>query len=167
MQVGGAKIGSVSDITLDNSANAVVTLKLNDDFVPLHEGTQATIRATSLSGIANRYVSLQPGPNNGKKIDDGGQIAADENNAPVDIDTLFNTLDAATRRGLRNVIRGLGDQYDGKGEKARAGHQVLHPVPRVHQRPDEGAGPGPEGARALRDRTPPRRSPAWPSGATT
>jgi phospholipid/cholesterol/gamma-HCH transport system substrate-binding protein len=127
VQVGGAKIGSVSDITLDNSANAVVTLKLNDDFVPLHEGTQATIRATSLSGIANRYVSLQPGPNNGKKIDDGGQIAADENSAPVDIDTLFNTLNPRTRRGLRDVIRGLGDQYDGKGEKARAATKYFSP----------------------------------------
>ena len=29
---------------------------------PLHEGTTAIVRATSLSGIANRYVSLAPGP---------------------------------------------------------------------------------------------------------
>ncbi len=127
VQVGGAKIGSVSDITLDNSANAVVTLKLNDDYVPLHEGTQATIRATSLSGIANRYVSLQPGPNNAKKIDDGGEIRADETTAPVDIDTLFNTLNARTRKGLQNVIRGLADQYDGKGEKARQATKYFSP----------------------------------------
>jgi phospholipid/cholesterol/gamma-HCH transport system substrate-binding protein len=127
VQVGGAKIGSVDDIKLDNNANAVVTLKLDDDFVPLHEGTQATIRATSLSGIANRYVSLAPGPNNGKEIEDGGKIEADQTSAPVDIDTLFNTLNARTRRGLRNVIRGLGDQYDGKGEQARQATKYFSP----------------------------------------
>ena len=127
VQVGGAKIGSVDEIELDNSANAVVTLKLDDDFVPLHEGSEATIRATSLSGIANRYVSLQPGPNNAKEIEDGGQIDADHTSAPVDIDTLFNTLNPRTRRGLRNVIRGLGDQYDGKGEQAREATKYFSP----------------------------------------
>jgi phospholipid/cholesterol/gamma-HCH transport system substrate-binding protein len=127
VQVGGAKIGSIDDIELDDHANAVVTMKLNDGFVPLHEGTEATIRATSLSGIANRYVSLAPGPNNAREIPDGGEITADRTTAPVDIDTLFNTLNPRTRRGLQNVIRGLGDQYDGKGEKARLATKYFSP----------------------------------------
>ena len=127
VQVGGSNIGSVSDIALDDEARAVVTLKINDDFAPLHQGTTATIRATSLSGIANRYVSVNPGPNNAAKIDDGGKIAADQTNAPVDIDTLFNTLDPRTRRGLQNVIRGLGDQYSGQGAKAREATKYFSP----------------------------------------
>ena len=99
VQVGGGKIGTVDEIELDDNAQAVVTLKVDDDFGRLHEGTTATIRATSLSGIANRYVSLQPGPNNNDEIDDGGQIGADDTTAPVDIDTLFNTLDDAHAQG--------------------------------------------------------------------
>ena len=78
VQVGGGKIGTVDEIELNDQSQAVVTLKVDDDFGRLHEGTTATIRATSLSGIANRYVSLQPGPNNGGEIDDGGEIGADE-----------------------------------------------------------------------------------------
>ena len=127
VQVGGGKIGTVDDIELNDQSQAVVTLKVDDDFGRLHEGTTATIRATSLSGIANRYVSLQPGPNNGGEIDDGGEIGADETAAPVDIDTLFNTLDDRTRKGLRNVIRGFGDQYDGKGEQAREATKYFSP----------------------------------------
>ena len=74
-------------------------MEVDEDLAPLHEGTTATIRATSLSGIANRYVSLKPGPNNADEIDDGGEIGADETNAPVDIDMLFNTLDDEDARG--------------------------------------------------------------------
>jgi phospholipid/cholesterol/gamma-HCH transport system substrate-binding protein len=116
--VGGQPIGSISDIELDDSANAVVTMEVGDAVAPLHEGTTATIRATSLSGITSRYISLKPGPNNSKGIEDGGRIGADETSSPVDLDTLFDTLDAKTRTGLRNLIRGSGAQYDSRGVEA-------------------------------------------------
>ena len=57
VRVGGATVGSISDIKLNDAAQAVVTMDIDDEFAPLHEGTQATIRATSLSGIANRYIA--------------------------------------------------------------------------------------------------------------
>jgi phospholipid/cholesterol/gamma-HCH transport system substrate-binding protein len=118
VRVGGRPVGTIDDIDLNQSAQAVVTMSIEEDLAPLHRGTTATIRATSLSGIANRYVSLQPGPNNAPEIADGGEIGADETSAPVDIDVLFNTLDEETREGLRNVVRGSGTWYEGKGEQA-------------------------------------------------
>jgi len=118
VRVGGQPIGSISDIELDDSANAIVTMEVGDPVAPLHQGTTATIRATSLSGITSRYISLKPGPNNRDELEDGGRIDADETSAPVDLDTLFNTLDAKTRAGLRNVIRGSGSQYDSRGVEA-------------------------------------------------
>jgi phospholipid/cholesterol/gamma-HCH transport system substrate-binding protein len=118
VRVGGRPVGEISEIELNDRAQAVVTMRLDDEFSPLHEGTSATIRATSLSGIANRYVSLAPGPNSADEIEDGGVIDADDTNAPVDIDVLFNSLDPETREGLRNVVRGSGTQYDGRGEDA-------------------------------------------------
>ena len=129
MLVGGGKIGTIDEIELDDSAQAVVTLKLDDDFAPLHQGTTATIRATSLSGIANRYVSLQPGPNNSDEIDDGGQIGADDTSAPVDLDTLFNTLDTAHPRRPAERHPRLGRPVRRKGQAGREAHQVLQPVP--------------------------------------
>jgi phospholipid/cholesterol/gamma-HCH transport system substrate-binding protein len=118
VRVGGQPVGKISDVELDDRANAVVTMELDDAVAPLHAGTTATIRASSLSGIANRYVSLQPGPNSNEKIADGGHIGADETSAPVDLDALFNSLDAKTRAGLRNLIRGYGDWYDTRGADA-------------------------------------------------
>ena len=127
VRVGGQPVGTVSDIDLDASAQAVVTMSVDSDLAPLHQGTTATIRATSLSGIANRYVSLTPGPNSGGEIDDGGAIGADETSAPVDLDVLFNTLDADTREGLKNVVRGSGTWYEGKGEEASESTKYFAP----------------------------------------
>jgi phospholipid/cholesterol/gamma-HCH transport system substrate-binding protein len=127
VRVGGQPIGSIKDIDLDNSAHAVVTMKINGDLAPLHRGTTATIRATSLSGIANRYVSLKPGPNSNPSIPDGGEIGTDDTTAPVDLDVLFDTLDPKTRAGLRNLIRGSGEQYDGKGQQARESVKYFAP----------------------------------------
>ena len=127
VRVGGRPVGKIADIELDDRANAVVTLQVDDTVAPLHEGTTATIRASSLSGIANRYVSLKPGPNSNKKISDGGEIGADETSAPVDLDTLFDSLDPKTRQGLRNFIRGTGDQYDTRGVEAGQSIQYFAP----------------------------------------
>lgn len=127
VRVGGAPVGIISDIELNDSSQAVVTMEVNDDFTPLHEGTSATIRATSLSGIANRYVSLQPGPNNADELEDGGEIGADETTSPVDLDAVFDSLDADTREGLRNFIRGSSDQYAGKGRQASESIKYLAP----------------------------------------
>jgi phospholipid/cholesterol/gamma-HCH transport system substrate-binding protein len=118
VRVGGQPVGKISELELDDSQNAVVTLEVGEEVAPLHEDTTATIRAASLSGVASRYVSLKPGPNDGDEIEDGGVIGTDQTTAPVDIDVLFNTLDEKTRGGLRDFIRGSGTQYDNRGREA-------------------------------------------------
>ena len=129
-------------------------MKVDDDFAPLHQGTQATIRATSLSGIANRYVSLQPGPNNARRSTTAARIAADDTTAPVDLDPLFNTLDPQTRAGLQNFIRGSADcttaGQAGRGRRTKYFCPSCRP-PATSRR----AGARPARARALRG-TPPR-----------
>src|SRR4051812_26189250 len=52
VQVGGRRVGSVKEIKLTNNNEAEITIEMKE-FTPLHEGTVAIIRATSLSGIAN------------------------------------------------------------------------------------------------------------------
>src|SRR6058998_2415671 len=70
VQVGGRRIGSVRKIELTSDNQAKITIEVEKEFVPLHQGTRASVRATSLSGIANRYIVLTPGPNNAAKLDD-------------------------------------------------------------------------------------------------
>src|SRR3954454_1252938 len=128
VEVAGRPVGKVKSIELTENARARVKLTVGSGFDPLHEGTTAVIRASSLSGIANRYVELHPGPNSASKIDDGGEIDSDKTQAPVDLDQLFNTLDPKTRKGLQNIVQGSATQYEGKTAKAAAALRYFSPA---------------------------------------
>jgi phospholipid/cholesterol/gamma-HCH transport system substrate-binding protein len=122
--VAGQPIGTVDDITLTNNSQAEVTISVDK---PLHEGTTAVIRATSLSGIANRYVSIAPGPNNATTLADGSTLTGEHTTSPVDLDQLFNTFRPQTRLALRNVIQGSGAIYNGRTAGAQSTYKYLAP----------------------------------------
>ena len=113
VEVSGQPVGKITDIRLTDNAQAEVVMSL-DKFTPLHQGTTATIRATSLSGVANRYVALDLGANSAPEMPSGSTIAADRTTAPVDLDQLFNTLDPKTRLSLQRIIHGQATWYAGR-----------------------------------------------------
>jgi phospholipid/cholesterol/gamma-HCH transport system substrate-binding protein len=125
--VSGQPVGTIKDIALTESGQAEIVMEL-DKFTPLHKGTSAVIRATSLSGIANRYVALQLGPNSGAKLKSGSTIDADSTTAPVDLDQLFNTLDEPTLKSLQRIIHGSATQYAGKSEQANETLRFFNPA---------------------------------------
>ena len=122
--VGGHPIGSIEDITLTDDWQADVTVSVDQE---LHEGTTAVIRATSLSGVANRYIAVTPGPDNGPALEDDEVITAERTIAPVDLDQLFDVFRPRERRGLRNVIQGFAATYTGRGEAANETYKYLNP----------------------------------------
>lgn len=115
VQVGGRRIGSVKDIQLTDNNQAMITIAVEEPYAPLHDGTTAQIRATSLSGVANRYVQLNPGPNNAPQLDDDAEITPDRTTTIVDLDQFFNIFDKRTGEGLQKVFQGFGTWYAGKG----------------------------------------------------
>ncbi len=129
VEVAGSPIGSVSSISLTPQGQAQLTLEIdNSTYRPLRAGTQATVRQASLSGIANRYVDLRLGPATAPAIPDNGVIPTTDTTSAVDLDQLFNTLDAPTVKGLQEVIQGSASQYVGRGRQAQAAWQYLNPA---------------------------------------
>jgi phospholipid/cholesterol/gamma-HCH transport system substrate-binding protein len=120
--IGGQPVGSVESIELtdDNLAKVVVSVEQE-----LHEGTTATIRATSLSGVANHYVSISPGPNSNPPLDEGATLGLASTTTPVDIDQLFNTFPPPVRRALGQFIRGNAQLYAGRGKEANRTYKYL------------------------------------------
>jgi phospholipid/cholesterol/gamma-HCH transport system substrate-binding protein len=128
VQVGGRAVGSVTGIELTSDNQARITIRVSNGFAPLHQGTTGTIRATSLSGIANRYIALSPGPNSAPKLPDGYTLTAGQTTSIVDLDQLFNTLDPRTLKGLQEVIQGSGVQYAGRGPQANQSTRYFSPL---------------------------------------
>ena len=123
--VGGQPVGSVEDVTLRDDGQAQVDIKISRE---LHEGTTAVIRSTSLSGIANRYVSISPGPDNSPALPEDALITQVDTTTPVDLDQLFNTFREPEREALRNIIRGSADVYSGREQEANDVYRYLSPA---------------------------------------
>jgi phospholipid/cholesterol/gamma-HCH transport system substrate-binding protein len=104
-----------------------LTLSINDGYAPLHEGTQATVRAASLSGIANRYVDLRLPPAGTRAIDNHGVIPTASTTSAVDLDQFFNIFGKREQKALSGVIRGSAAQYAGRGKDVNRGWLYLSP----------------------------------------
>ncbi|HYH61376.1 MAG TPA: MlaD family protein [Solirubrobacterales bacterium] len=124
VMVGGQPVGSIDSIDLTDDAQAEVTVSMEE---PILAGSTAQIRLTSLSGIANRYIALHPGPDSDEELPDGATLSADETTSPVDLDQLFNTFDDKTRKGLQQFISGQATVYTGNTAAARETYKYFAP----------------------------------------
>jgi phospholipid/cholesterol/gamma-HCH transport system substrate-binding protein len=123
--IGGAPVGTVDEVVLTENGQAQVSITVNQQ---LHDGTKAVIRQTSLSGIANRYISITPGPDNATPLDSGSIITEVDTTTPVDLDQLFNALRAPERKGLQDVIQGSSTVYAGREAEANETYRFLSPA---------------------------------------
>jgi phospholipid/cholesterol/gamma-HCH transport system substrate-binding protein len=128
VQVGGRRVGSVKEIELTSGNRAAIKISVQEPYAPLREGTQAVIRLTSLSGVANRYVALTPAPGDAKELPDGATLTFESTTDVVDLDQIFNTLDESTQGDLADVIKGFAAQYEGKGDEAGQSAKYFNPV---------------------------------------
>ncbi|HMI82252.1 MAG TPA: MCE family protein [Solirubrobacterales bacterium] len=120
--IGGSPAGTVVSLGLTDDNLAEVHVEVDQQ---LHEGTTAEIRATSLSGVANHYVSISPGPNSNPELEDGAELGLSSTTTPVDIDQFFNTFPPRVRRGLEDFIRGNATIYSGQGENANDSYKYF------------------------------------------
>jgi phospholipid/cholesterol/gamma-HCH transport system substrate-binding protein len=127
VRVGGLAVGEVTDIKLSEDNQADIKIEVKDDFAPLRRGSSMTVRWESLPSVANRYLSLHPGPNNAPEIPEGGVVDTDETTNMVDLDQLFNTLDPKARKGLQGVLQGFGTWYVGQSDNLQETFKYLAP----------------------------------------
>jgi phospholipid/cholesterol/gamma-HCH transport system substrate-binding protein len=122
VMIGPAEVGTVNSITLTPNGLAEVGISLRSDASPMHEGTVARVFENSLSGSANKYVVLEPGPTEAPAIPSGGTIGLDDTHAFVSLDQVFDTFNPLTRLGLSDFIRGQAASIQGRALEA---HRTL------------------------------------------
>ncbi|MGA2930082.1 MAG: MlaD family protein, partial [Solirubrobacteraceae bacterium] len=127
VMIGAAQVGTVQSIGLTATGEAQAVLDLDPSVGRLPTDTVARIYENSLSGIADKYIVLEPGPANGQTIPNDGLIAEDHTYSEVSLDALFDTFDPLTRTGLEQLIRGEGASIQGRGEAANRLLEYLAP----------------------------------------
>ncbi len=123
--IGGQAVGSVESIGLTDDNLAEIEVSVDQQ---LHEGTTAVIRATSLSGVANHYISISPGPNSNPALDDGATLDLGSTTTEVDLDQFLNTFPTPVRRALGQFVRGNAAQFSNRGEDANQTFKYFGPA---------------------------------------
>jgi phospholipid/cholesterol/gamma-HCH transport system substrate-binding protein len=129
--IAGQPVGTIDSIELTDDSQAEVEVTTDRT---LTEGTTAVIRSTSLSGVANRYISLTLGPDNAPEIGADEPISGTDTTSPVDLDQLFNVFRPKERRALQKFIQGNATVYAGKGRQANRAYKFLNPALSTSQR---------------------------------
>jgi phospholipid/cholesterol/gamma-HCH transport system substrate-binding protein len=125
--VGPSNVGSIKSISLTRGGEAQVTMAIDSGLAPLHQGTVARIYENSLSGIASRYVALEPGASQAPAIPSGGVLSEQDTYSFVSLDEIFDALDPLTRAGLQGVIGGEAASINGRAAQASQTLQYLAP----------------------------------------
>ena len=122
--VGGHPVGSVESIDLTEDNLAEIEINIDQQ---LHEGTTAVVRATSLSGVANHYVSISPGPNSNPELEDGATLGLETTTTAIDLDHFVNTFPKPVRDALAEFVRGNAAIYTGVGPQANETYKYFAP----------------------------------------
>jgi virulence factor Mce-like protein len=127
VRIGGDRVGDVDSIAAvrraDGSTYARIHLKLEKSVQPLPLGSDLVVRSQSTLGL--KYLEITP--HGQGAFQPGATIPLSRAQPlPVDLDTVVNTFDAATRDGQEHLLRGLGDGLAGRGVDL---NETVHTLP--------------------------------------
>jgi phospholipid/cholesterol/gamma-HCH transport system substrate-binding protein len=121
--INGWKVGQVAQLQA-TGGKAVVTVDIDADRAPLHDGT--TSRVEWNSALGERLLTLYPGPAGNAVIPDGGMLQADSKQ--IEVDQVLAALDPPTRARLTSLIGRLDTTVDGSEDDLRQTLQSAGPA---------------------------------------
>ncbi len=112
VRISGVPVGKVKTIEPDNqTGRSTVTIELESRYAPMPSDARAVLRQKTLLG--ETYIELTPGTDDAEPVPDGGSLAVSQISPTVQLDEIYRTFDADTRRAFQSWMieqaKGIGD----------------------------------------------------------
>ncbi len=112
VRISGVPVGKVKTIEPDKgTGRSIVEIELESRYAPMPSDARAVLRQKTLLG--ETYVELTPGTEDAEPVADGGTLAEAQIGSTVQLDEIYRTFDADTRRAFQSWMqeqaKGIGD----------------------------------------------------------
>jgi phospholipid/cholesterol/gamma-HCH transport system substrate-binding protein len=122
--IDGFRKGKIDDIQPQNN-RAVVTVSLDSDVAPLHQGAFMDVKWEALVG--ERLLFIQDGPRNSPEVPDGARVAG-KFPEPTEISDVLSALDPKTLQHLGPLVNRLQTTVGGHENDVRQTAQTAGPA---------------------------------------
>jgi phospholipid/cholesterol/gamma-HCH transport system substrate-binding protein len=125
VRISGVTVGKVVNVALAPNGLADATIQMDDKYAPIPRDTRAILRQKTLLG--ETYVELTPGSRNARSLPEGGQLPQMQVAPSVQLDEIFRTFNARTRRAFRQWMAEQAVSLHGRGADLNAALGELVP----------------------------------------
>jgi ABC-type transporter Mla subunit MlaD len=125
VRIAGVNVGKVAKVEPvgGDSPAVVVTMKLNDDALPIHKDATIKVRPR-IFFEGNLFFDVKPGTPGAPELHSGDTIPASQTSAPVQLDQVLGTLTTSTRQGLQKLLEGYGGALNAPPQPGEDDDQV-------------------------------------------
>jgi virulence factor Mce-like protein len=113
VRIAGVNVGKVVS-TQYNGNTTLTTIQMNNQFAPIKRDTRAILRIKTILG--ETYVQLTPGSPHSPPLPDGGTLPQGNVQQAVQLDDIFNALNAPTRIAFQQWQIALGKAVQGNDQ---------------------------------------------------
>ena len=127
VNVAGVEVGEISHVRLEDG-KAIVTLKLEEDSVPVYSDASVLLRPKS--GLKDMVAELTPGTRAAGELGEGGRIPIGQTLPDVNLDEILAVLDGDTRNYLRLLLANGARGLKGNGRELANAIRRFEPLAR-------------------------------------
>jgi phospholipid/cholesterol/gamma-HCH transport system substrate-binding protein len=114
VNVAGVEVGEIARVRLEDG-KAVVTLKLEEDSVPVYRDASVLLRPKT--GLKDMVAELTPGTKEAGELEDGERIPIGQTSPDVNLDEILAVLDGDTRSYLQLLLSDGARGLDGNSRE--------------------------------------------------
>jgi phospholipid/cholesterol/gamma-HCH transport system substrate-binding protein len=110
VRIAGVNVGKVVSTQYDGN-RTLATIQMNNQYAPIRRDTRAILRIKTILG--ETYVQLTPGSPHSPPLPDGGTLPRGNVQQAVQLDDIFDALNAPTRHAFQQWMTALGKAVQG------------------------------------------------------